>query len=887
MAESRPDPEKILQKMRDEERKERQGKLKIYLGAAPGVGKTYEMLRDAFAERNKGLDVVIGVTESHGREEIERMMMDFETLPRQIIYYHDNKLLDFDIDAALKRNPGLILIDEMAHSNAPGQRHAKRWQDIKELLDRGINVYTTLNVQHIESLNDDVVQIIQAPVKETVPDFMVDRADAIELIDIPPEDLLKRLQEGKIYFAQQAELATAHFFRIGNLLALRALALRVTAEWVGAQVQTYRHDKKITKIWPTKEKILVCVGPGSESLKLIRAARRMANSLNTEWMAIYVESSRFKSSEKNKNNAIQNLRFAQQLGAETRYLSGTDIVKEVMNCAHEQNVTQIMVWKTIRTRPRDLLFRHLADELVRYSGEIDVYIMTGTREQAKPVKEPPAESKKTWSTYMASVAIIGVATLINYLLYSYVPLINIIMVYLLSVIVVSLYGQPGPSIAAVLLSVLGFDFFFVPPTYSFTVNELGYIFTFLVMLLIGLIISNVTITTRRQAETARFAEHQASALYKLNRQLASTRGADKLLERGLHFISQQFENNATAFFAKNGHLIFPGKINGNGEEPLSIKEQSIAQWVYDLGQPAGWGTSTLPFAGALYLPLIGSENPIGVLRLSPAKSKNLLTLEQMHLLEVCANHLALAIEVDRTHEQKGKSALSRDKNYMDNTLLRAIAHQLRSPLAVIMVAASNQIELAKQLSPKRIRSLGEDIYFESEQLSRLINNFLQITYLESRAATINKQLSSLDTTVRTVLQLARLKLGGRSVQVNIPENLPDCYYDNTLIQDVFINLLDNAIQLTPKDYPIEISAVEKNEMIQVSIADHGAGIMPDEMNKLFKKFYRGRTITTERGLGLGLAICHRIIKAHGGSIWAENRKEGGAVFYFTIPLTTQ
>ncbi len=882
MDESLRDPEKILRKVHDEARRERQGKLKIYLGAAPGVGKTYEMLRDAFSERNKGFDVVIGVVESHGRQEINHMMRDFEVLPRQVIYYHDNKLEDFDIDAALKRNPGLILIDEMAHTNAPGQRHSKRWQDIKELLDRGINVYTTLNVQHIESLNDDVAQIIQAPIKETVPDFMIDRADTIELVDIPPEDLLKRLHEGKVYFAQQAEIAAENFFRIGNLIALRALALRVTAERVGAEVLSYRHDKHITKIWPTKEKILVCVGPGNESLKLIRAARRMATNLHASWMAVYVDTPRLRASEDIKNKAIQNLRFAQQLGAETRFLSGTDIIKELMSFAHEQNVTQIMVWKTIRTRPRDLVFRHLADEIVRYSGEIDVFIMTGSREQTKLIKETRLEPEISWSTYASSVSIVAVATLINYLLSSYVPMINLILVYLFGIIIVSLYGQQGPSFVASLLSVLAFDFFFVPPTYSFAVSDLAYIFTFVTMFFIAQIVSTLTIMTQRQAEAARFSEQQASALYKLTRELASTRGTDKLLETGLHFISQQFGNRVVVFFAENGSLIFRDK--SHGYETLSLKEQSIAQWVYDLGQPAGLGTNTLSSAEALYLPLIGSENPIGVLRLGPIKQKRLLTPEQMHLLEACTNHLALAIEAERTHEQKGKSALSRDKNIMDNALLRSIAHQLRAPLAAIMVAANNQIELANKLSANKVRSLGKDIYFESEQLSRLINNFLQITYLESRAATINKQLNSLKDTLNTVLELSRLKLGNRSIEINVPDDLPDLYYDNTLIQDVLMNLLDNVIQLTPKDYSLEISAVQKDDMVEVSVEDNGAGLMPDEVHKLFEKFYRGRMITSERGLGLGLTICHRIIKAHGGTIWAENRKQGGAAFRFTLPL---
>lgn len=883
MVKPRPNPEELLRRVQDEDRKERRGKLKVYLGAAPGVGKTYEMLRDALVERNKGLDVVIGIAESHGRDEISRMIKDFESLPRQVVQYHGKELLEFDIDSALNRNPGLILIDEMAHSNAPGLRHTKRWQDIKELLDRGINVYTTLNVQHIESLNDDVTQIIQVPIKETVPDFMIERADAIELVDLPPEELLKRLRDGKIYIAEQAALAVERYFRLGNLIALRALALRVTADRVGAQVLSYRHDKNITQIWPTKEKILVCIGPGAESLKLIRAAHRMASSLHTDWIAVYVETSRHQASEEQKNNAIQNLRYAQKMGAETRFLSGADIVKEVMNFAREQNVTQIMVWKTIRTRPRDLFFRHLADELVRYSGEIDIYIMTGKRDSSSTTKASSKKSPVSWPRYLIAMSIISLATLINFLLFPYVQPINLFMVYLLSIIIVASSGEQGPSLLASIVSVVVFEFFFIPPFFSFSFSHLEYFFTLAVLVIVSQIVTHLNYIERRQAEAARFSEQQISALYKLSYQLASTRGEDKLLDNGVHFIAQQFDSHVIALMAENGHLIVPERPGS--ETILSEKEQSIAQWVYDLGQVAGLGTETLPFAEGLYLPLLASQGAIGVLRILPTHSKQLFTPEQMHLLEACANQIALVIEADRAQLQTKKSILTRDKNYMSNVLLQSIAHELRTPLASIMLSASNQIELAKELTPAKIKTLGKQIYFESEQLSRLINNFLQITYLESRRVLLQKQTHSLAEIIQIVLESSCLKLKKRPVNVHIPKDLPKCTFDNTLIQEVLINLLDNVIKLTPPDTAIDISVFKNDDSVMIVLDDNGPGIMPDEINKLFEKFYRGRLITTERGLGLGLAICHRIVKLHGGTIWAENREQGGASFRFTLPIT--
>lgn len=883
MSKQRPNPEKMLQRVTDEERKERRGKLKIYLGAAPGVGKTHEMLHDALNERGKGLDVVIGIAESHGREEIEAMIKEFEILPKQVISYQEKSLFDFDIDAALKRNPGLILIDEMAHSNAPGLRHAKRWQDIKELLDRGINVYTTLNVQHIESLNDDIAQIIHAPVKETVPDSMIDMADTIELVDLPPEELLKRLQEGKVYIAEQAALAKEHFFRKGNLIALRELALRVTAERVSAQVFMYRQDQGITRIWPTKEKILVCVGPGAESLKLIRAGRRMAASFQAEWMAVYVDIPRLKDAEKRRNSAIQHLRFAQQLGAETRVIPGFNVVKEITRFSREQNVTQIMIWKYIHTRKRDLFLRNLADEMLRYCGEIDVYIMTGhANDIAKQPKSPASPMKIAWKTYFIAIGIILVTTMIGLEFRAYLTSTNLLMMYLLDVIIIALLGQKGPSILAPVGSALAFDFFFTSPHYGFTLLNSEYLFTFVVMFMMAQIISYLMIITRQQAQAAHQFEQQTSALYQLSQQLASTRGEDKLLDTGVAYLAETFMSQVSALLPENNHLTLHAKSKES--PPLSEKEQSIAQWVYDLGQMAGLGTDTLPYTDALYLPLIGSQGPLGVLRISPTQPKRLLTPEQMHLLEACANQIALAIEVDGTQEQARKLKLMGSQNEIDSGLLKSIAHDLRTPLASIMVSALNQIELAKELTPKKNKELAKNIYYEAEQLNRLIHNLLEITYFDAQGVTLHPRSTSLLEIIQAVIQRSQIKLEKRPIQVHAAPQLPNFSFDPKLIQDVFINLLDNVIKLTPRNTPIEIRIVLKEQYVIVSVEDYGPGIRPDEVNKLFEKFYRGRMLTTERGLGLGLAICKQIIQAHGGRIWAENRKQGGAAFYFTLPL---
>ncbi|MFI4956003.1 MAG: DUF4118 domain-containing protein [Gammaproteobacteria bacterium] len=874
MTERRLNPDRLLKSAQEEARKENRGKLKIYLGAAPGVGKTYTMLHDAQEELNKGLDVTIGIIESHGRQDIDAMLKHFEMLPKQIVNYHGKKLNEFDLNAALNRHPALMLIDEMAHTNAPGLRHKKRWQDIKELLDRGIDVYTTLNVQHIESISDDVARIINAPIHETIPDTMIEMADTIELIDIPPEELLKRLHEGKVYFPDQAALASEFFFRKGNLIALRELALRVTAEHVGAQVLLYRQGQGIEHIWPSRDKILVCVGARPESRTLIRAARRIATALQATWVVVYVDIPNIKGAEEKRHLAIQNLQLAEKLGAETRILTGFDIVKEVMNFAREQNITQIMIWKHIRTRWRNLFFRSLVDEIVRYSGEINIYIMTGKLSEDSIQKLATTKNTFSWKNYAVSLGIVSMATFIDFILYSHLGNSNLIMVYVLGVTIVALFGQMGPSIMASILSVLAYDFFFVPPLYSFSVSDIQYVFTLLVMLIVTQIISQLTLLTRRQAESARLAEYKTAALYTLSRQLASTRGTDNLLTIGTTYISNVFDSNVLILLPQNHHLTVRSMSQPN--VTLDDKEMGIAQWVHELGQEAGLGTDSLSFSKALYLPLLGTQSTLGVLRVEPSNPEALEAPDQKHLLETCAHQIALALEVDHLQEQSKKSELKIEADRARDDVLQTFSHDLRSPLVAILGAANTQIEMADQFDP---------IYFEAEQVSHTINNLLQITYFETNPIQLNIKLLSLKDTINLIVEKSRKKLGERKVNIDIPDDLPLVPFDSILLKEVFINLIDNAIKFTPAKTPIDIAVSRQSDHVVVSIRDHGPGIRYEEVNQLFDKFYRGQSLTENNGLGLGLAICYSIVKAHGGDIQAENAKEGGAIFYFSLPLS--
>jgi len=883
MPRQRLTPEKLLQQAEEEERQAKRGNLKIYLGAAPGVGKTYMMLQDAIAQREQGLDILVGVAESHGRQEIEALLKKLEILPLQEVEYRERKILEFDIDGALKRNPGLILIDEMAHTNAPNLRHEKRWQDIKELLDRGINVYTTLNVQHIESLNDIVSQIIHIRIKETVPDFMLELANTIELVDLPPEDLLKRLQEGKIYFPQQAELAAENFFRKGNLIALRELALRVTAERVGAQVLLYRQGLGIQHIWPTKEKIVVCVGPGSQSTKLIRATKRMATNLQAEWIALYVETPQLQLSDEKRNSAIQNLRLAEQLGAQTQILTGFSVVNKIMNFSHEQNITKLIVGKKPRSRWKDILFGSLADEFVRNSGEIDVYIITSQNENLSlPVKTIPTKQTIPWWAYGLSTVMITFSTIIDFFLYPYLHESNLIIVYLFGIIIVSLCGQIGPALLTTAGSILMYSCLFLPPFLTFSLSDIQYIFTILVITLITIIISNLAIVTRKQAESSQAEEQRISVLHSLSRQLASTRGVDKLLETAVRYLSDIFNSEVLVLLSEDDHLEIRAKYKT--EAPLSEKEQGVAQWVYDLGQIAGLGTDTLPFSDSIYVPLFTSQGTIGVVRLHPLQSTRLFTPEQMHLLEACVNQIALAIEVDRLQEQTKKSELQTETDRVRSTLLHSVSHDIRSPLIAVTGAASTLIEMSHELNASMIKKLGNEIYTETEEVSRLVSNLLQMTYLEAEDVQLKKQFYSLSDEINTVLKTLSKPLGKKPVHLHIPDNLPKVPFDRVLISEVLINLIDNAIKFTSPLAGIEISVVPEKDKVIISVEDRGPGIVQDEMNKLFEKFYRGRMLTSERGLGLGLAICRRVVHAHGGEIWAENCKKGGAAFRFTLPL---
>jgi two-component system sensor histidine kinase KdpD len=881
MEERRPDPDQLLQRARAEEDRKREGTLKIFFGAAPGVGKTYAMLEAARQKKREGVEIIVGLVETHGRKETEALLEGLETLPRKSIDYRGTVLKEFDLDNALRRKPAIILVDELAHSNAPGSRHKKRWQDIYELLGAGISVYTTVNVQHLESLNDVVTQITQISVRETVPDFLLERADEIELIDLPPDDLLQRMKEGKVYMPEQAAAAINNFFRKGNLIALRELALRRTADRVDEQMQVYRQDKGITNIWPAGERILVCIGHNPRSIRLIHAARRLAAVLRTEWIAVHVEApSRVRSSDRDVKLLADHMRLAESLGGEAVTLSGQTMSEEILTYARERNVSKIIIGKPTHSRWKDKLFGSPLDEIVRGSGDIDVYVISG--DVTEPHAHPESRTRpRSWRKreFAWSVLIVAACTGLAQIMSPYFERLDVAMIYLLGVVLISSRTSKWPAFFATIASVAAFDFFFIPPLYTFAVSDVRYFITFTVMFLVSFVISRLTIRVRQQAEAARLRERRTAGLYSLSRELVRERGAQRLSEIAVRHMSEMF-NSTVAILLPDDQGRLLQRAAGEAVFTPDQQEMSVAQWVYEHRQPAGLGTDTLPGAKALYLPLVASSGAIGVAGLQPKNESEGFEPEQFHYLEAFANQTAIAIERSFLGEAAQRALLKAESESLRNTLLSSISHDLRTPLAAITGAATTLLQKDVLIDQVSRMDLIQTIHEEADHLNRIMKNVLDMTRLESGAIQVNKEWQPLEEVVGAVINRLGDRLDDYPLSVKLQPNLPLVPFDSLLIEQVMINLFDNAIKHTPKGTALELSATESFYTVTVSLADRGPGIQAGEEERIFEKFVRGSA--SGSGVGLGLAICRTIITAHGGRIWAESREGGGAVFRFTL-----
>jgi two-component system sensor histidine kinase KdpD len=893
----RPDPDRLLERVQARAAAQERGKLTIFFGAAPGVGKTYAMLEAAQAAAAEGIDVVVGVVETHGRAETEALLAGLELLPRREVAYRGMTLHEFDLDAALARRPALILVDELAHTNAPGVRHPKRWNDVEELLATGIDVYTTVNVQHLESLNDVIAQITGVIVRETLPDRLLEQAADVKLIDVPADDLLARLRAGKVYIPQQANHAAHNFFRKGNLIALRELALRRTADRVDAQMEDYRRDKAIAEPWPAALRLLVGISSGPTAARLVRAACRMANSLRAAWIVAYVETpAELRRSSADRERAIQTLRLAEQLGAETVTLSAANAATELLAYARLRNVSKIVIGKPERPRWYDFLFGSVADELLRAGGVIDVYVLSGDFGDTEPPPRPHLQITSRWQSYAWTPIIVALCSLITLVMDAFaIGEANLIMVYLLGVMGVALKGGRGPSILASVLSVVAFNFLFVDPRITFVAHDPRYLITFTVMLLVGLTISTLTTRFRQQAEAARQRERRTAALYAISRELTHAQALNDVLAIAVRHIAAIFESQVVVLLSTTTNTFQPwGDTQVTPDAvhfALSPAELGVARWVFEHNEAAGIGTDTLPSAEGLYLPLTGAQRTVGVLGVRPHDPRRLYDPEQLHLLEAFSSQIALALERALLAEAATQANIAAETERLRAALLSSVSHDVRTPLAIITGALSSMADETQPISVETRRELTRNASDEAHRLSRLLNNLLDMTRLESGAIRVQKEWQPIEEVIGSAVRRVsgerddpQTLVGTHPLTISIPPDLPLAPFDALLIEQVLVNLLENAVRHTPPGTLIELRAGANKQAIWVEIADHGPGLAPDDLSRVFEKFYRGSDTSGRGNVGLGLAICRGMIEAHGGSITAANRAEGGARFRFTVPL---
>ncbi|MFZ0532706.1 MAG: sensor histidine kinase KdpD [Anaerolineales bacterium] len=879
---NRPDPDDLLARIQAEDKQKARGRLKIFFGYAAGVGKTYAMLEAAHQRKAEGVDVIVGYVETHKRVETENMLRGLEVIPPKTITYRNIQLPEMNIDQILERKPQLVLVDELAHTNTPGSRHAKRYQDVEELIAAEINVYTTLNVQHLESLNDVVAQITGTQVRETIPDSVIDEVTDIELIDLPTDELLNRLKEGKVYIPEQAERAIEKFFRQGNLTALRELTMRRAAERVDDQMLDYMGKRAIPGPWPAGERLLVCVSPGTVSERLIRTARRLADELKAEWYAIYVETpQQTRVSAEQRDRVDGMLRLAEELGAKSVTIPGQSVAETVTNYARNQNVTKIIIGKSRRSRWIEWLQGSVADQLIRQSGPIDVYFVNSEPQPSFKQPERYWQPHRPWRRYLFGIALVAGATGLCALVAPYISPTNLVVIYLLSTVVAAVFLGRGPAILTSILSVVVFDFFFVPPSLTLAVSDTEYILTFFGLISVSLVISYLTAQVREQAEAAQRREAQTAALYELGRDLTAAVGLEAVAKTIIDHISQIFSREVAIFLPERDELKLYMARPGL---QVAENELAVATWAFEHSQQAGRGTDTLPDASMHYQPLKTTRGVIGILGIKPIGMSTYLSPDQRRILDAFANQVALAIEGARLVEQARQTELLEATEKLQTALLNSISHDLRTPLVSITGALSSLEEASPALDEEVSRSLIETAREEAERLNRLVGNLLDITRLEAGPMKLHRESCDVQELIGSALEQIGTPLKNRQVNVEISPKIPLVPLDFVLFSRVLVNVIDNALKYSLPEKPIDIRARVSKQDLEISIADRGEGIPVDDIERIFDKFYRIQRPDNVSGTGLGLSICKGIVEAHNGCIRAENRRGGGAIFTIRVPL---
>jgi len=876
----RPDPDRLLAQIKEDEAQAQRGRLKIFFGASAGVGKTYAMLSAAHAAREQGSEVLVGVVETHGRGETEALVTGLERLSLRQIDYKGHSLSEFDLEGALARKPSLILMDELAHSNVAGSRHPKRWQDVEELLDAGIDVWSTMNVQHLESLNDIVGGITGIRVWETVPDRVFDEADEVVIVDLPPDDLLQRLKEGKVYLAQQAERAVRNFFRKGNLIALRELALRRTADRVDNEMLQYRERSATKLVWGTRDSLLAGIGPGERGEKTVRSTARLAAQLNVPWHAVYVETPKLQRlPEATRNRILRTLKLAQEMGAQISVLSGQDPADALVKYARQHNLSKVVLGRD--SGPRRWTWRSpLADRVSALGGDLDLVqiALPGTQSARPKTMATAGEWGASWPAYAMSVAAVVAVAALAMPLAQVFDLSNIVMLFLLAVVGVAIRYGRGPAVLAAVLSVLSLDFLFVPPRFSFAISDIQYLMTFGVMLVVALVIGQMAAGLTYQARVSQRREDRMRSLYEMSRRLSAALMVEQVAEIGSQFLSAEFNARSALFVADDDDRLRSPMTTGDAPEV----DAAVAQWSFDKSEAAGHGTDTLPAGPTLYLPLSAPMRTRGVLAVQPRDASRLAVPEQRRLLDTCASLLAISLERIHYIDVAQSTTVQMESERLRNSLLAAISHDLRTPLASL-VGLAESLTLTKPPLGGVHADIAQAMRDSALRMNTQLNNLLDMARLESGAVELNRQWQPLDEVIASALQAVRPILGERAVQVVLPDGLPVVNIDAVLIERILVNLLENAGKYTPPGTPIRIGAATSSDSVDLWIDDQGPGLPQGREEAIFSKFERGRKESAIPGVGLGLAICRAIAQVHGGLVFGATRPGGGARFTLRLP----
>jgi two-component system sensor histidine kinase KdpD len=881
---SRPSPDALLKQAG----KEGRGRLKIFLGAAPGVGKTYEMLSQARRRKMDINDVVIGVVETHGRIETDVLTKGFDIIPKKRIPYKGRVLAEMDLDAILQRKPKLVLVDELAHTNAPGTRHPKRYLDVEEILDHGIDVYTTLNVQHLESLNDVVAQITRVRVRETVPDSILDQADDVELVDLTPEDLLQRLKEGKVYIADTAERAAQNYFVPGNLTALRELALRRTAQRVDAQMVNYMRAHAIQGPWEAGERVLVCIDERPGAVALVRYARRLADRLRASWAAIHVETGRAADlSEAERDRIAEALRTAERLGGEAVTIPAASVVDGVLDYARGNNFTHIVVAKAERSWWSEFWRRSSALEIIRRAGDISVHVVPDQLSRAMKGSDRPRMLQRdnpalSASAYLGSLGMVGVALALGLALRQ-IHVTNVALVFLTAVLASSVTYGLWPSLAACVASALAYNFFFLPPYFTFTIADPENVVALFFFVLVAAIASNLTARVRAQGVVARERAKATEDLYLFARKLAGVFTLDDLLWATSYQIAQMLKLRVVILLPEGESIAV--RAGYPPEDMLDDSDIAAAKWVWEHGTAAGRGSDTLPGAKWLFLPMRTGRGTVGVVGLDSEKAGPLLSPDQRRLFDALADQAALAIERVNLAQDIDRNRLNAETEKLRSALLTSISHDLRTPLASILGAASSLKTYGTTLDEAAKDELLGSILEEAERLNRFIANLLDMTRLESGAVAPRLELIDLGDVIGSALRRASKVLSRHEVRLELAADLPMLKLDPVLFEQAFFNLLDNAAKYSPPDSTVLVKAERAGSRIALSVEDSGKGIPVEDVERIFDKFYRVQASDNRRaGTGLGLAISRGFVEAMGGTVTAANRTGGGAIFTIMLPV---